>query len=249
MSLGQQKRDRIVAAELQEVLFLDQPEPCPYLSGKVARLPLRQPLSPLSGPELDTRLAGGDRRCGTLLYRTRCSGCRDCEPIRIRVDQFRPSATQRRVYRNGERSIVTSIGSPVADASRVALYNKHRHLRGLDDASAKITLRGYQDFLIESCCETLEICYRVDDEIAAVAIADRGEQALSAVYCFFDPRYSKQSLGVYSVLKQVELAASWSLEFVYLGLYVADSSHMNYKAAFRPHERLIDGRWQEFGGR
>ncbi len=234
-------------AEPIEFLFLDQPEPCPYLDGQVARLPLRQPMMPLSGFELDKKLSCGDRRCGVFLYRTNCPSCRACEPIRIRVDDFRPSPTQRRVYRNGERTISTTIGPPVADECRVDLYNKHRRLRGLEDASGSITLRGYQDFLTDSCCETLEICYQVDDKLAAVAIVDRGAKALSAVYCYFDPAYSGKSLGVYSVLKQIELARHWSLKFVYLGLYVADSSHMNYKSAYRPHERLIDGKWRAFG--
>jgi hypothetical protein len=34
--------------------------------------------------------------------------------------------------------------------------------------------------------------------------------------------------------------------FLYLGFYIADCSHMNYKANYLPHQRLIDGQWITF---
>ena len=53
--------------------------------------------------------------------------------------------------------------------------------------------------------------------------------------------------GTYSVLKQIELCKSWNLRYLYLGLYIAESERMKYKARFLPHQRLIDGTWQTFG--
>jgi arginine-tRNA-protein transferase len=79
-----------------------------------------------------------------------------------------------------------------------------------------------------------------------VALVDRAEDALSAVYCYYDPTYGSLSLGTYSILKQIELCRSWGLRYLYLGLYIAGSEHMRYKARFLPHERLLDGRWTEF---
>ena len=50
--------------ELREQLVHDQPEDCPYLEGRTARMPLRWQLRALSGEELDAALAAGDRRDG-----------------------------------------------------------------------------------------------------------------------------------------------------------------------------------------
>ena len=71
---------------------------------------------------------------------------------------------------------------------------------------------------------------------------------MSAVYNFFDPQYSRLSIGTYSILKQIEFAQKTNRQFVYLGLYVQQNQHLNYKARFTPQERLIDGRWVAFEG-
>jgi arginine-tRNA-protein transferase len=48
------------------------------------------------------------------------------------------------------------------------------------------------------------------------------------------------------VLKQVELCKAWGLRYLYLGLFIAESERMKYKARFLPHQRRIDGIWQAF---
>ena len=99
------------------------------------------------------------------------------------------------------------------------------------------------DYALRAASATLEAC-RAQGMNISVAIVDRGSDALSAVYCYFDPDHSKLGIGTFSVLKQIELARGWGMRYVYLGLYVASSKHMSYKANFRPHERLVDGRWR-----
>jgi leucyl-tRNA---protein transferase len=183
---------------------------------------------------------------GAYLYRTECPFCRACEPIRISVAEFEPVRTHKRLWRKGLEAITVSIGRPQCDESRVALYNKHKQERGLNQGEQSTDLLGYYEFLIDSCCETLEISYFLHERLAAVAISDRAARSLNAVYCYFDPSLSAYSLGTYNVLQQVELCRQWGLEYLYLGFYIAASPHMNYKGRFLPHERLIDGRWQRF---
>ena len=82
--------------------------------------------------------------------------------------------------------------------------------------------------------------------LIGAAIFDRGSNCLSAVYCYYDPAESKRSIGVFSILAQVEICRRWELDYLYLGFYVAGCNHMNYKSAYKPHERLIDGEWKRF---
>ena len=52
---------------------------------------------------------------------------------------------------------------------------------------------GYDQFLVESCADTVEIDYRVGAALIGVAVADRAADALSAVYFYFDPAYARLS--------------------------------------------------------
>jgi arginyl-tRNA--protein-N-Asp/Glu arginylyltransferase len=235
-----------IGLPFERVIF-DEPSPCPYLAGRTARLPLRLPARRLHPHEFAQRLAAGDRRQGVLLYRPSCPSCRACEAIRIDVRAFRPNRTQRRILRRGAAAVQTTIGPATPSREKVALYNRHKIERGLLTTDGLIDADGYQQFLVDTCTDTVELTYRRRGALVGVAIADRAADALSAVYCFYDPAYAHLSPGVYSILTQVELCRIWRLRYLYLGLYVADCASMAYKARYLPHERLIDGRWVGFG--
>jgi len=220
--------------------------PCPYLPGQTARFPLRMPTRRLTPAELSRRLEMGDRRQGVLLYRPACPQCLACEAIRVEVSSFVPSRVQKRIFRRGEVAFQTEIGVPCMTPERLALYNRHKTERGLVITDELLDSVGYKHFLVDTCTDTIELTYRQGGRLVAVAVADRGADALSAVYTFFDPDYGRLSPGVYSILKQIALCRDWGLRYLYLGLYVADCRALNYKASYLPHERRIGGVWQRF---
>ncbi|MBX3024250.1 arginyltransferase [bacterium] len=229
-----------------EWLVWNEPTRCPYLPAQTAHLPLRLPMRRLKPAELSARLAEGDRRQGLLLYRPTCSSCSACQAIRLDVQEFAPSATHRRVLRRGDDQLEMLIGRPSITEEKVALYNRHKLERGLTTSDGLIDAEGYEQFLAESCTDTIEIRYLLNGLLLGVAITDRAADALSAVYCFYDPSFSRLGLGTYSVLKQVALCRQWGLRYLYLGLYVAGNRAMAYKARYLPHQRLIDGAWRRF---
>lgn len=237
---------RLMLANPPELIVYDRAQRCPYLHDRIARMPLRLPARPLDRRELDERLEAGDRRQGFVLYRTACPQCVACEPIRIPAADYEPSRSQRRVLERGDRTLRILVGPPAVDARRIAIYNAHKAGRGLNDGQPPIDGEGYRDFLVSTCCESFELAYYLGDELVGVAIVDRGERSLSAVYCCYDPAVSRLGIGTYSILKQLDLCRRWSLEYLYLGLYIAECDAMLYKARYRPHQRLVDGAWQTF---
>lgn len=237
---------RVVEGTPPELVVYDREQTCPYLKEQTARLPLRLPSRPLTPTEFGKRLRGGDRRQGFVLYRPNCPQCSACEPIRLAAEQYALSRTQRRIRNRGNAALEMRIGPPVVDERRVQIYNAHKERRDLRDGQPPIDQDGYRDFLVATCCDTFEISFYSGDKLVGVTISDRSEDALSAVYCCYDPDYSHLSIGTYSILKQLELCKKWELSYLYLGLYIAGCDSMEYKARFLPHERLLRGTWQRF---
>ncbi len=228
------------------LVVANETEACPYLPGQSMRLPLRMPLTRLTPEQFDHQLAEGDRRTGPLLYKPACAACSACEAIRVPVARFAPTRSQRRVVRRNESDVEVVRVRPTVTAQHLELYNRHSRERGLSLRADLATERDYRFFLIETCVDTWELQYRVAGRLVAVSILDFGRAAVSSVYHYFDPDEAWRSLGVFSVVRELELCASLGLEWYYLGLYVDACAHLNYKADYWPHQRRMSGVWQEF---
>ncbi len=236
----------MTATSGSDIVIIDETEPCPYLQGETARMPLRMPLGKITLEQADMRLSEGNRRTGEFIYQTRCPTCRACEPIRLDCYEFAFSRNNKRLVNRSDQRFRQTIGPLVSDLKRVDLFNKHRRRRGLAKRDNDIDLEEYTWGFVRSCFDSFEIAYWLGDRLVCLGVCDRGLRSLSAVYTFFDPDLTGESLGTYSILKQVEFCRTADIRFLYLGYYVAQSPHMNYKSRFRPHERLISGQWVKF---
>lgn len=231
------------AAERPETRIVqDRFEECIYRPGQVARCPARVPSAPLTPSQLDLLLEEGDQRVGGTVFRTECPFCTACEPVRIDISRFEPSRSQRRVIRRNE-DLVVEQGPPTLSRRRVALWNRHRRARGLLSEHSRRDAVGYQEWLVDSCAPTTEVRYLLAGRIIAVSLLDLGETSANSAYHYFDPVHAVRSLGVYSVLHEIELCRAMGMRWYYLGLWVSDCSALRYKSGYHPHERLIAGRW------
>ncbi len=222
------------------------PHECVYLPHQIAKLSYVYPRMPISETQMDLQLAKGQRRSGPFLYWMNCQSCKACEPTRVLVDEFRWTTSMRRVLKRAAAHVRCEFGPAQLDTQHVDLYNLHRLQRGLGDEGSIAGIMEYREFLIESCCTTMEQRYFIDDNMIGATIVDVGRESMSAVYTFFDPAQSRFSIGTYAVLKLIEHATKQKMRYVYLGLYVAQNAHLKYKARFAPQERLIQGRWIRF---
>ena len=179
---------------------------------------------------------------GRMLYRTQCSTCSACEPLRVVVADFKPSKSQRRVW-NKNQDIKVTVGPAVFSQSRLELYNRHKFDRGLSTDGKVMTREGYEGWFLRSCVQTVEVCFELDGRLAGVSIIDVGARDTSSVYHFFDPDLSSRSLGTFSALVEIAWSRSRGGRYHYLGLYVGGCDRLNYKARFKPNERLIAGAW------
>lgn len=216
--------------------------PCVYLPGLSARSEGFSAPDGLAAATSEALLLRGFRRSGRIFYRPRCPACRACVSIRIPVDAFRPSRSQRRVLRRN-RDVRVVVGPPELSAAKMDLYRRYLGAQH-PDSPQSLGAEALGEFLYESVVDSREIEYRrADDMLIGVSIIDVTERSVSSVYHYFDPAEARRSPGVFSVLQEIELAGAWDKPHYYLGFWIEQCRTMHYKAAYRPHELLIDGRW------
>lgn len=215
---------------------------CPYLPER------RASLRAFWTPRMDAQvyqafLDASFRRSGSVIYQPVCRGCRACEPIRVPVEFFRPSKSQRRCRRRNA-DVTALAGIPQATDEKFDLYWRYQAQRhGESRADSRTAFEG---FLYRSPVDTLEFCYRnSEQQLLAVGICDISQVSLSSVYFYFDPAHRDRSLGTYGALYEIEFAARMGIPFYYLGYWVRGCRKMEYKSDFRPNEILgTDGCWR-----
>lgn len=102
----------------------------------------------------------------------------------------------------------------------------------------------YLDFLSAEWDVTHYLEFRNSaQKLVAVAVTDRLQNGLSAIYTFFDPDENRRSLGVYGVISQVEWAKEIGLPYLYLGYWIKQCQKMNYKTDYQPCQLMVNGNW------
>ena len=102
----------------------------------------------------------------------------------------------------------------------------------------------YLSFLTSPGIETHFVEFYLDQQLLAVAVTDHLDNGLSAVYTFYDPDLSKRSLGVFTLLWQIEHCRQLGLNWLYLGFWIAECRKMRYKIQYTPCEVFTSNGWQ-----
>jgi arginyl-tRNA--protein-N-Asp/Glu arginylyltransferase len=215
---------------------------CSYLPEQKERLLVFMSDTQPTMLEYNYLISAGFRRSGTQVYRPHCGSCNACESIRLPVDTFAPSKSQKRtVKRNQDLTIRISHSDK---PEYYPLYESYINQRHADGSMYPATLEQYQGFVLSPWNNALFIELHTNDELIGVAVTDKLVSSLSALYTFFKPEEQQRSLGNFAILQQIELAKSLNKPFLYLGYQIDACQKMSYKQNFLPHERFFDDKWQ-----
>jgi leucyl-tRNA---protein transferase len=209
------------------------PETCPYLSDRQARTAYFF-ASDVSIDELDKLLAAGWRKFGLYFFRPACENCSSCIPLRVCVNSFVPSKSQRRLLNKNQDIRVTFETQWEITEEIFEIFEDHSLSRFQKKADFTEFI---QNFGIQSC-ETLLSKYFIDGRLSAVGFIDCSTHALSSVYFIYRSEFLNRGLGNFSILKEIDYARNSGLSFYYLGFVVDNNSHMAYKGRFFPHQRM-----------
>lgn len=233
--------------------YVTAPQACPYLEGRMER----KLFTALQGEHAqrlnDTLSKQGFRRSQNVLYRPSCAECSACISARIRVADFVPSRTQKRVMRRNA-GLERHATSPWATEDQYALFRSYLDHRHADGGMADMDIFEFAAMIEETPIRSRVIEYvrpngATDSgrHLAAVCLTDLLDDGLSMVYSFYDPALMDASLGTYVVLDHIAIAREAGLPYVYLGYWVPGSRKMGYKAKFDALEIYKGGKWQSIG--
>ncbi|ALG67840.1 arginyltransferase [Beggiatoa leptomitoformis] len=226
-------------------LYATPPHTCSYLPNRQATTVFIDPHFPKDKALYNTLSQHGFRRSGNHLYRPHCHSCDACVPVRIPVWLFKPNRTQKRIWQKNQDITVKTTASVFCEA-HFQLYCRYLAARHAGGGMDNPTRDSYIQFLTSGWADTIFYEFYLQTTLIGVAVVDRFEQGLSAVYTFFDPtpEYTKRSLGVYAVLWEIEECKRQCCDALYLGYWIKDCQKMSYKINYHPLEHYRHGIWQ-----
>lgn len=231
--------------------YVTAPQACPYLDGRMERK-LFTALQGEHAQTLNDALSKqGFRRSQNVLYRPSCAECSACLSARIRVADFEPSRTQRRILKKND-GLKRNATSPWATEDQYALFRRYLDARHADGGMADMDIFEFAAMIEETPIRSRVIEYTRDigggeRDLSAVCLTDIFDDGLSMVYSFYDPALRDQSLGAFLILDHVRIAREAGLPYVYLGYWVPGSRKMGYKANYSALEIYKGGFWQDLG--
>ena len=199
--------------------------------------------------QMDALWEKGWRHFGPIFYRYRqcltSAGIRNVLPLRMDVNLFEPSASQRRLLRkNGDLDIRVKTAELLEDRLRLFDLHKQRFAENVPNS--------LEDFLGPAPhagpCQTLELGAFLGDRLLAASYLDVGATGVSSIYAFFDPEEHRRSLGTATMIWEILLARRTGRRWHYPGYAYVEPSGYDYKKRFVPLECFDWEAWRPLSG-
>jgi len=160
----------------------------------------------------------------------------------VSVDKFQPRRSQQRVLKKNT-DLHVRLEEATFSRRHYHLYERYISLRHADGDMYPASEDQYRSFLLSPWSNSVFLSLYAGERLLSVAVSDKQPNGLSAIYTFFEPSEDSRSLGVLSILKQIQLCQELNLPYLYLGYWIKDCDKMNYKTQYRPTELFVNNRW------
>jgi arginine-tRNA-protein transferase len=198
--------------------------------------------------QFDFLLENGWRHFGTQFFRYNFGfyrrEIRRVIPLRIRLSDFSISKSQRRILRRNQdlRTVIRPI--EITEEKEV-LFERHKNRF---DYGVPDSIFDFLSFSPSNVpCEALEVCVYNRGKLLAASFFDVGETATSGIYAMFAPEDARRSLGIFTMLREIEFSIQNKKNFYYQGYAYEGESFYDYKKRFSATEKFDwQGNWTDF---
>jgi arginine-tRNA-protein transferase len=208
----------------------------------------------ISARRLDKLLATGYFRTGNYLMRTRVLYFNDqilnTLHIRIQLSQHQFTKSLQKILRRNNSRFTYQIQPYNITIEKELLYKAHRK-RFKGNASASLSGFMYDNHN-KNIFNTFEINIYENDRLIGFSFFDVGITSMASIIGIFDQDYAKCSIGIYTMLLEMEYAKSMGLKYYYPGYVAYEPSQFNYKLRLSDTFEFYDWyskRWISFDKR
>lgn len=224
-------------------IYTTKLEECPYLEKQLERKIVINISDQSFGQSYDRLAKAGFRRSGFEAYQQACPHCFACIPTRIRVTDFSPSKSMRRIAKINKDVTVRLLPNR-STSEHFELFTKYQEARHNDGEMANMNFEDYSALVEESPLSTRIAEFRTDDQtLLGVCLFDTLGDSISAVYTFFEPSHRRRSLGILMILWLINHCSNSNKKHLYLGFWINQISKMDYKKRFKPIQILKNNLW------
>ena len=224
-------------------LYVSQTHDCSYLPGEQARSLFLDPSARITAALYQQLIDRGFRRSGCYLYQPACPACSACVSLRLLVEAFAPSRSQRRNWKQNLPRYQVEVRPAEYSEEHFRLYKSYLSQRHPGRDMNCTNPGQYTQFLTSEWADTRFIEFRKGDRLAAIAVSDILPSGTSSIYTFFDPKLSHEGLGVFALLWQIDYTRRLGKHWVYPGFWIERCDKMNYKTRFRPYQSWSGKQW------
>lgn len=204
----------------------------------------------LSPARLDRYLAGGWFRNAALLYRSQII-CLDEDffsviNIRLRLADYQFKKRFKKILRKVHQDFDVVVRPATITRQKEELYQKHK-VRFEGFIYHSLEQFFYGDFGEQWVYNTYEVSVYDGDKLIAVSFFDMGKKSMASLLGLYDMDYKKYSLGIFTMLQEIQYAQQKGMSYYYPGYVLDTPSVFDYKLELGTMQYYNwNGRWQNW---
>lgn len=200
----------------------------------------------IKGKEYDSLLASGWFRSKGVIYKSDLVCMDECvssvRHIRYNLKDFNFKKRHLKLLRRNDRIFNIRV-------SPICITPEAEELYALQTARFKGFIHQKLSefifpFTTENSFNTLQLEVFDGNQLVAVSFFDLGKNAAASILCVYDPEYASYSLGIYTMLKEIDYLKANNIDYYYPGYVLDRPSCFDYKLTLgNCHWMGSNGKW------